>query len=325
MTEKTKIFIEKARKIHSDKYDYSKVEYVNNKTKVSITCPLHGDFWQTPKYHLDGCGCKMCYNEKRGKTHKLNTTTFIEAAIKKHNDKYSYKKCIYTAIHEKVCIICPKHGEFWQNANNHLRGQGCPLCANSKKGCYKKSNAREFVEKASIIHKNKYDYSKVNYINNYTKVCIICPEHGKFYQKPNDHLRGIGCNICGQKYKLTELQILKALREKYGEVKYQYTDTFLSTKTSPQQIDFFIPKYNIGVEYNGRQHFMPISKFGGEEEFELTKKRDIRKFKKCKENNIVIFYITFEKCDTSKYFTKVFTTLEELYIEIDNTIKNNIH
>ena len=242
-----------------------------------------------------------------------------------HGDRYSHKKCVYSAIHKKVCIICPKHGEFYQTANNHLRGQGCPLCANSKKGSYKKSNTEEFIKKATIKHNGKYDYTKVNYINNYTKICIICPEHGEFYQKPNDHLRGIGCNTCGQKYKLTEMQILKTLKEKYGEVKYQYTDTFLNTKTSPQQIDFFIPKYNIGIEYNGRQHFMPISRFGGEEEFELTKERDIRKFKKCKKNNIDIFYITFEKCDTSKYFTKVFTSLEELYIEIDKTIKNNIY
>lgn len=315
---KTKNFIEKAKNVHGDKYDYSKVDYVNNKTKICIICPEHGEFYQTPKDHLSGCGCKMCYNKKRGKTFKLKNGTFIEKAKKIHNNKYFYDKSVYISANNKICITCPEHGEFYQAPHNHLRGQGCPLCGNNKKGGYKKSNTKIFIEKSNIKHNNKYNYSKVEYKNNYTKICIICPEHGEFWQKPNDHLRGVGCNVCGQKYNLTEQKIFSLLKEKYGEVIYQYTNEFLTTKTSPQRIDFFLPKYNIGIEYNGRQHFIPIKKFGGDKEFSLIKERDIRKYKKCKQNGITIFYLTFEKCEINDYFTKVFTNLNELYEEIDN-------
>ena len=187
-----------------------------------------------------------------------------------------------------------------------------------------------FIERAQKVHGDKYDYSHTEYINNKNKVCIICHkqdkfgrEHGEFWQKPNDHLRGIGCAICGQKYNRTELEILNALKNKYGNVEYQHKESFFASKTSYQTIDFFLPEYNIGIEYHGRQHFKPIPKFGGEEGFKKCRERDYRKYKKCIENDIKIFYLTFEKCDTSGYFTKVYTNLDDLYNEIDKIIIKN--
>ena len=125
---------------------------------------------------------------------KLTTEKFIERAKQIHGCKYDYSKVKYVKSVEKVCIICPEHGEFWQTPSMHLNGQGCKKCYGNQK-----SDTKEFIEKAQKIHGNKYDYSKVNYVNNYTKVCIICPEHGEFWQKPNNHLHGNGCKKCSYK------------------------------------------------------------------------------------------------------------------------------
>ena len=112
-------FIGEAQLIHHNKYDYSKVEYANNKTKVCIICPEHGEFWQTPSDHLNGKGCPQCAGNVR-----CDKDTFIEKAKHTHNDRYDYSKVEYVNAHTKVCIICPEHGEFWQTPNNHLNGNG---------------------------------------------------------------------------------------------------------------------------------------------------------------------------------------------------------
>ena len=128
----TEEFIEKAKKIHGSKYDYSKVKYVNNRTKVCIICPEHGEFWQTPNSHLNGNGCFDCSYIERGLKRNSSAKEFIEKAHKVHGDKYDYSKVEYDKAIKKVCIICPKHGEFWQTPNCHLNGQGCPKCNQSK-------------------------------------------------------------------------------------------------------------------------------------------------------------------------------------------------
>lgn len=242
---------------------------------------------------------------------------FIQRAKEIHGDKYDYSKSFYQKSIIPVEIVCPIHGSFYMRPHNHLKGQGCPLCANKEKGAYRKNNTENFIKRATEKHNGKYDYSKVEYVNNHTKVCIICPEHGEFWQKPNDHLRGIGCFQCGRKYNLTEKEVLGALQTKYKNVIYQYKPPFLHGKTSAQSIDFFLPDYNVGIEYHGRQHFIPIPKFGGDEGFEKTKERDYRKHQKCQENGLTIYYLTFEKCDTSNYFSKVYTNLDELYNNIE--------
>ena len=116
-------FIEKANKTHMGKYDYSKTNYINSTTKVTITCPIHGYFNQTPNSHLAGHGCKNCANS-------LNKN-FVVSANSKHNNKYIYEKTLYCGALKKVTITCPIHGDFNQLPNNHLRNIGCPSCNES--------------------------------------------------------------------------------------------------------------------------------------------------------------------------------------------------
>ena len=108
MKDKTEEFIKKAKEVHGDKYDYSKVEYKKAIEKICIICPEHGEFWQIPTNHLKGCGCPSCGGNK-----KYTLEIFIKKAREVHGDKYDYSKVDYKKASEKVCIICPKHGEFW--------------------------------------------------------------------------------------------------------------------------------------------------------------------------------------------------------------------
>ena len=192
----TEEFINRARKVHGNKYGYSKVEYKNAHTKVCIICPIHGEFWQIPNDHLNGCGCPKCKIDKITLLKKGTTNTFIEKAKKVHGDKYDYSKVNYINAKTKICIICPVHGEFWQTPNKHLNGEGCRKCGIQNQSNSKKYTKKDFIERARKVHGNKYDYSKVEYINNKTKVCIVCPEHGEFWQTPNAHLQGQGCYKC---------------------------------------------------------------------------------------------------------------------------------
>lgn len=121
-------FINKALEIHGDKYNYSKVEYVNSSTKVCILCPEHGEFWQTPSNHLKGKGCKQCAISQIAKSKRLSLTSFVEKSYKVHGGKYNYSKVEYQNNSTKVLIICPIHGEFWQTPAAHIKGQGCPKC-----------------------------------------------------------------------------------------------------------------------------------------------------------------------------------------------------
>ena len=195
-------FLEKAKNVHGDKYDYSKVEYVNNHTKICIICPEHGEFWQTPHAHIDAKrGCPKCGVIKCANATRKTKEKFINEAKKIHGNKYDYSKTEYNGCKTKVCIICPEHGEFWQEPNNHLNGSGCPKCHFKKIGDLKRMDVNDFIEMSKNVHGDKYDYSKVEYINNNTKVCIICPEHGEFWQTPGSHLyQKSECPKCSEQY-----------------------------------------------------------------------------------------------------------------------------
>ena len=223
MQNKTENFIDKAKKIHGDKYDYSKVNYVNSKTKVCIICPKHGEFWQEPRHHLSKHGCPMCGKENSDRKQSLTLNEFIEKSNQIHNGKYSYDKVNYVNAETKVCIICPKHGEFWQAPHSHLRGQGCPKCGRERNINSIKITNEAFIEKATQIHGGKYDYSKCIYKDSNTKVKIICPIHGEFWQIASSHLNGHGCVKCANIGKLNTISDFIKLSNNKHHGKYDYS------------------------------------------------------------------------------------------------------
>ena len=220
----TEEFIKEATEKHEGKYDYSNVVYVGTHIKVCIICPKHGEFWQTPCGHKRGDGCPKCRNEDNGERCRSSKEDFIKKAREVHSDKYDYSKVEYVNNHTKVCIICPEHREFLQEPNNHLNGNGCPKCGNEKIHESLSSSKEEFIKKAREVHSDKYDYSKVEYVNNKTKVCIICnkPNHGEFCQTPSLHLRGCGCSKCGGTYVPTTEEWISSARKVHGD-KYDYS------------------------------------------------------------------------------------------------------
>lgn len=307
----TEEFVEKAKKVHVDKYDYSKVEYVNGKTKVCIICHekdedgnKHGEFWQTPHIHLSGHGCPICGNSVKSTTEK-----FIEKAKVIHNNKYDYSKIDYKGNKIKICIICHEknengveHGEFWQVPNEHLSGKGCSKCNIGKIGNNIRLTTEEFIKRAKEIHGNKYDYSKVNYIDKKTKVCITCPVHGEFWQTPNNHLHDkAGCPIC----KESKLEGKIALLLDNNTIKYERQKKF--PWLGALSLDFYLPDYNIAIECQGRQHFEPVTAFGGEEEFKKILERDTRKSSLCEENDVKLILYSeerFKKYNPSLYYNE---------------------
>lgn len=194
----TNDFITKAREIHGDKYDYSKVIYVKSSKKVCIVCPEHGEFWQSPNAHISrGSGCPACGYIRTANSKTLSTNDFISKAKEIHGDKYNYSKVVYIKSNLKVCIVCPEHGEFWQSPSLHISGNGCPICGSVKAAKKRRMSKSDFIVRARRVHHDKYDYSKVEYNNADTTVCITCPDHGDFWQTPSHHInRGDGCPIC---------------------------------------------------------------------------------------------------------------------------------
>ena len=269
-------FINRSILVHGNKYDYSKVEYINNSTKVCIICPIHGEFWQTPHHHMRGHGCAKCGNSKR-----KTVEEFINDAISVHGNKYDYSKVNYINNKTKVCIICPVHGEFWQTPHEHL-SCGCDKCS----GTYKLSK-EEFVERSICIHDNKYDYSKVNMINCETKVCIICPTHGEFWQSPSMHMSGQGCPFCKTSH--MERDVYNKLKKYKFDRQVKFKDWLINKKTNRTlSLDFYNKKYNIAIECQGRQHFTSDCKFG--KDFDNIIYRDILKYELCREHNIELIY-----------------------------------
>jgi len=273
-------------KVHNDRYDYSLVNYINNKTKISVICKEHGVFEVTPLNHKRGSGCKKCGVITR--TEKRRKNDWLSDIIKLHGDKYDYSKSKYINSEIKIEIICKDHGSFFMKPGNHLRGQVCYKCA------FSVYDTTSFIDKSNIIFNNLYDYSNVKYTNNKKKVEIVCKNHGSFFISPTNHLQGQGCNKC--KLSKGENRIYNLLKEKgiNYEVQYMFNDC-LNIKKLP--FDFYLPEQNICIEYDGEQHFRPIDCFGGVKSFNELKQRDSIKDKYCLENNIKLIRIPFDKYD----------------------------
>lgn len=175
----------------------------------------------------------------------MDLSDFIKRARIVHRDKYDYSKSLYLGSREKIEIICPVHGSFFQLPTNHLSGRGCKECSKIKVARDQRSNIQDFIKKARNVHGDRYDYSLVDYKNNHTKVEIICKIHGKFLQSPKDHISGRGCPSCSRersnediksRIMLPEDEFIKKAKNVHGE-KYDYSlVNYLDTKTKVEII-----------------------------------------------------------------------------------------
>lgn len=283
--------LQRFRNRHGDKYDYVEQDYKTQHDKIEIFCKKHNYlFTQRIAHHLNGHGCPICNGG-----HKRNNLEFIIKSQEVHGDKYDYSKVNYLTKEDSIEIICPMHGSFWQKAHDHTCGCGCPSCAQEIVPWSVRSTTEDFVFKAKEVHKNKYDYSNVSYINNHTPVEIICPKHGSFYQIPRDHLRGDGCSKC----------ILKSQEKIYSWIKETFADENWEWEYSPewlglQRFDIYCKRINLAIEYNGEQHYFPVEVFGGEKGFKKCIERDTIKAQLCEENNCTLYIIKYDDVNYDK-------------------------
>ena len=279
-TKTTNKFIIDAKKVHGDNFGYLLVNYVNARTKIKIICKEHGIFEQLPNNHLNGKGCPKCTDQTK------TTNKFIIDAKKVHGDNFGYLLVNYVNARTKIKIICKEHGIFEQLPNNHLNGKGCPKCS------YKIFTTEEFIEKVKNIHNNKYSYPNTNYINNKTKIKIDCPIHGEFEQRPDDHIRGIGCPFCKESHGEKEIRILL----EQNNIIFETQKKFKNCRNKNQlPFDFYLPNINLIIEYDGEQHFKPLNFFGGKEGLKNRKKLDIIKNNFCKNSGIGLLRIKYNE------------------------------
>ena len=173
---------------------------------------------------------------------KMTTEEFIRRAQEIHGDKYDYSLVKYITAHIKVKIICKKHNKiFEQKPYSQLQGVGCPICGKIQKAESRKNTIVFFVQKARKEHGLKFDYSKVVFINMNTKVCIICSEHGEFWQTPHDHIGGHGCRKC-TKYAKNNHEWFLTEAYKVHDCFYSYPEEYKGSKI---KIDILCPIHGL--------------------------------------------------------------------------------
>ena len=237
-------------KIHGNKYDYSKVIYIDCSLPVEIICPIHGSFFQKPQIHMKKKiphGCPKCGSISAGLKTKKGLKTFIQEA-KKLFPQYDYSKIdFYKDNKRKVEVICKKHGSFFISPNSLLsKKAGCKKCGTERAQNKTSKGTEQFIKDAKKIHGTKYDYSKVKYINNRTKIKIICPKHGIFHVRPHNHLhRKSQCPKCsnirvGFQRRLTQKTVITKFVKKHGS-RYDYSK--VKYKTSLDKVIIICKKH----------------------------------------------------------------------------------
>jgi len=219
---------------------------------------------------------------------------FINNAKTKHGDNYEYSLVDYVNSATKIIIGCKQHGNFEQTPNSHLKGQGCPKCGFE---LVHKSNTLtndSFILEAVKIHRDKYDYSLVEYMNAKDCVTIICSLHGEFDQKPTHHLQGSGCPMCRE----SKGELAVSIWLKDNSINYIRNHRFNDCRDKqPLPFDFYIPTYNICIEFDGRHHFEPITEWGGLDYLYDIQRKDNIKTNYCIINNIKLIRIDFKSID----------------------------
>jgi glutaredoxin len=237
----TASFILNALKIHGIKYNYDNVTYIGTDEKIKIYCNACNKYFsQTPNAHINGKqGCPRCANINTGIKQTMTLEEFIERAKKTHGDKYSYSECEYIDAHEKVKIYCNTCKRFFQQrAYCHLQGEGCNICGRKKAAKSNTLEKEKFIAKAKKKHGNKYNYDKVVYIANHSKIEIFCNTCKKvFWQEPAAHAgkSGEGCPYCIGKYKTTEEFIIES-KEINGEDTFSYEKVNYIDQKTPVEL-----------------------------------------------------------------------------------------
>ena len=285
-----------------DMYDYSLItEYKNNKELLPIRCRKHDVFSMSANDHLKGHGCPKCADEKTGERCRMTYEEFLKRATQVHGDTYDYSlitKENFVDSHTDVKIICQNHGFFKQTPHEHLSGRGCYWCG-KKSMAQKQSLTRdEVVMRCNEIFNNKYDYSLfTKYHSKKDIIQVICPKHGAWSISVSNHLyMQSGCPHCKRSLGEEHIaQFLDRFNIKYQE-QYRIKNESLLCINMYMMVDFFLPQYDIVIEYNGIQHYKESPLFDGRT-FEQQQERDNAVRMYCKEHGIKLVEIPYTDFD----------------------------
>ncbi len=227
-------FLEKAKLVHGDYYDYNNSVYVNKEHKIKITCPKHGEIIQSAGEHMRGRGCNECGNIRSGEKQSKGFDYFLKRANETHGySSYTYYPDEYIGMNQKIRINCVKHGEFIQNAGSHVHRQGCKQCALDNV----RQTKDKMIETAIKNYGSTYDYSLIpeGVLENKKKYTFICENGHHVQQKPTHHINnGNQCAICNKpkmgKWNLsTQEEIIDKFKAKHGDT-YDYSKVnYIST------------------------------------------------------------------------------------------------
>jgi very-short-patch-repair endonuclease len=281
-------------KVHEGKgYDYSlflsdDFKYERIVQIIQVICPKHGLFTQSIEHHLRGQGCQKCAEEIRKEKKIKPFNVFLEEAVVVNGRKYIYLEDTYKKCSEDMEMICTVCGtKFKQKPTKHLIGEGCPNCYKNSPPNNKMS-LETFEEMATEVHNGRYGYIH-DFTTTKNDVTIVCPIHGEFRQEAQSHLQGHGCPKCNRSKLETEMSLF--LERNGIEFEEQKKFDWLEKMA----LDFYIPKLNIAIECQGSQHFIPVERFGGEDEFKEIIRRDKKKLSLCEEHGIKVIYYSSNK------------------------------
>jgi ribosomal protein S14 len=195
-------FFKKAKLIHGDKYDYSKVEYQMDTKPIIILCPLHGEFQQTPNNHTQkgSHGCRDCGRDSLKRKLKLSPSEIVKRSFSKFGDKFTFNLENYENINDLVEIVCKIHGKFKDKISNHLSSEdGCPSCFKDKeKVAHNKISREESIQILRSLYEDKYSFFVEDIGESKHKVRYYCHKHKTLKATRLQHLKaGYACNQCG--------------------------------------------------------------------------------------------------------------------------------
>ncbi|WPJ50219.1 hypothetical protein RCIP0023_00177 [Klebsiella phage RCIP0023] len=245
----TESFIQEAKQKRTDlNFDYSKTEYVDSKTKVCIIDPDYGEFWITPGNFLYGYGNKQRAIDRVHDKQRHGTEDFlIKVKEKNFNINYDFSKTEYVDSKTKLCIIDPEYGEFWITPHSFLNGNCHKERGKQKSRELFAFSTEEFIIKAKEKFPDiEYNYSKVIYKNNSTKIIIIDPDYGEFKVTPASFFNG-SCHPIKRKeirrkakIKSSE-QFINDCKNRFPDINYDYSK--VDYKTARTKVTIIDPEY----------------------------------------------------------------------------------
>lgn len=313
-------FIEKARVIHGNLYDYSLVEYKGCQISVEIICPEHGIFKILPSSHLSGRGCQKCGELLRIKKKTLTQDKAISNMIKIHGDKYDYSLVEYINGYSKIKIICPIHGVFEQTYNDHFSGLGCSYCSNKKThelNCigYKRPDLLKYFVDVEDSKKYTEFSSKI--------VDVKCPNCGdiRTIRISDMSTYGFNCHKCNDNISLPEKFCYNLLKE----LEVDFTKEKVFNWSENKRYDFYIPSLDMVIEVHGEQHYTQSFKSLGGKSVEEEKVNDNYKENLAKLNGIKNYLIVDCRNSDLNWLKDNFIKRLSSYFNLENIDWKNIY